>query len=63
MLKAQSCNGNDVVSVFLGPRPKRYLYAKHMGKQKVGIDNAIWRRAKHMVCHWVDAALGGCGLW
>ena len=49
---AQISDGAHVVEKqLLGPREKPLLYAKHMAKQKLGIDNSLFKsdRARHMV--------------
>ncbi|KAG2488877.1 hypothetical protein HYH03_012672 [Edaphochlamys debaryana] len=47
---AQNVNGNEVVATqLLGPRSKPVLYAKHMGKHKIGLTSEIWSRAQHVI--------------
>jgi hypothetical protein len=38
-----------VAQTILGPRNKPVLYAKHMAKHKVGLDQSLMQRAQHMV--------------
>ena len=46
----QNEDGNAVVqSLLLGPRSKPLLYAKHMAKQRAGIDRDLLLRGKHVL--------------
>lgn len=50
VLREQEADGNKVVrDTILGPRSKGVMYAKHIAKQKVGLDPTIWQRANHVV--------------
>lgn len=50
VLSAQDSDGNRVVSEkILSPRNSKVLYAKHIGKQKIGIDLQIYGKAQHMI--------------
>ncbi|KAI8474362.1 MAG: hypothetical protein J3K34DRAFT_453502, partial [Monoraphidium minutum] len=50
VLAAQEQDGNKVVQdLILGPRSKQVLYAKLIAKQKMGLDQALWQRANHVI--------------
>lgn len=64
VLAEQSTDGNAVVKdQLLAPRSRPVLYAKHMGKHKLGITGELFKRAQHMVRHlWVAAGSDRVGL-
>lgn len=49
VLAAQGNDAHKVAATILGPRGKPVLYAKHIAKHKVGLDQALWQGATHMV--------------
>jgi len=50
VLAAQDDDGNRVVqNQILAPRSKQVLYAKHIAKQKIGLDPTLWSKANHIV--------------
>ncbi|KAG2433280.1 hypothetical protein HXX76_008347 [Chlamydomonas incerta] len=50
VLAAQPTDGNAVVrDQLLAPRSRPVLYAKHMGKHKLGITGELFKRAQHMI--------------
>jgi len=49
VLAAQENDAHKVATTILGPRGKPVLYAKHIAKHKVGLDQALWQGANHMV--------------
>ncbi len=57
VMAAQNPDGNEVVSAqLLAPRGQSsgrpVLYAKHMGKHKIGLGPELFRRAQHVVGVW-----------
>ena len=49
MLETYENDGNKVVAQLLGQRASPLLYAKHMAKHKVGLENALFQRGVHIV--------------
>lgn len=45
----QDTSAHKVAASILGPRSKPVLYAKHMAKHKIGLDQSLMQRATHMV--------------
>lgn len=51
VLSAQENDAHKVAAQILAPRSKPVLYAKHISKHKVGLDQSLWQGAQHMVGH------------
>jgi hypothetical protein len=51
-LPLQDTDAHRVAESILGPRSKPVLYAKHMAKHKVGLNQSLMTRATHMVGGW-----------
>lgn len=49
MLLLQDNSAHKVAETILGPRNKAVLYAKHMAKHKIGLDQSLMQRSTHMV--------------
>lgn len=49
VLAAQDHDAHKVADGLLGPRAKPVVYAKHIAKHKVGLDQRLWQRAAHVV--------------
>jgi hypothetical protein len=49
VLAAQENNAHKVAATILGPRSKPVLYAKHIAKHKVGLNQSLWQGAQHVV--------------
>ena len=49
VLSAQENDAHQVANQILGPRNKPVLYAKHISKHKVGLNQSLWQGAQHMV--------------
>lgn len=66
MLDTYENDGNKVVAQLLGQRATPLLYAKHMAKHKVGLENALFKQGVHIVSicplPWPPMAFGPCAL-
>jgi branched-chain amino acid aminotransferase len=49
VLAAQENSAHKVAASILGPRSKPVLYAKHIAKHKVGLNQSLWQGAQHVV--------------
>ncbi|KAF8057631.1 branched-chain-amino-acid aminotransferase-like protein 1 [Scenedesmus sp. PABB004] len=49
VLAAQDDDAHRVAASILGPRSKPVLYAKHISKHKVGLDDSLWKGATHVL--------------
>lgn len=49
VLAAQEGDAHKVAATILGPRSKPVLYAKHIAKHKVGLNQSLWQGAQHVV--------------
>jgi hypothetical protein len=51
LLLLQDNSAHKVAETILGPRNKAVLYAKHMAKHKIGLNQSLMQRSQHMVGH------------
>ncbi|KAF6259665.1 branched chain amino acid aminotransferase [Scenedesmus sp. NREL 46B-D3] len=49
VLAAQENSAHNVAAGILGPRGKPVLYAKHIAKHKVGLNQSLWQGAQHVL--------------